>query len=746
MSFAVLGALAASALGFLPVPGYAAGPKAAPAPDVMISGEPSAWHSINAKALDLVYDGRSGRDASGDLMGFYFDQGVDRLSMRINVYRAPTGPASSPLLGSGISAYVLMDYMAGGTTALPGGVAGQAPFSWDRAIEFMDAGSRTQSRILDSQFGDGETALLGSVARSATWPSLEANLALPGGFRQAVARAAGRGQIAGDDEAADAAYAAANDGDPANPDDGADELLAAHDYYNLPLNWHQGGLLISAAEWHDPTFNDWLAAGVSAGRYEMITSALGQQMMPFIRDEINGKSVDTENDMISRLCGYTPRVAWVPERVWAENPDNDGNGTTASANVIDYIGDDFTDNGVWAVILDDYIHCGYLNNAFNDHHIYTYNAFKILPIDNDFVGQVNWNAGDAWNTILGGTSDEIIIYGNDAEIAAEVMQGSGNESALNNYIWILQQCSNNSATVGVWKLTAVLQDAGFTTQPLTLQNGTYGLLGGFEGYGYANNSWYGNWAGYTGSSNLDGHSPKWNYGTQWTNTLTKILGAPDNNLREMAWYVLMTNLHETGWHDSGEISGWQHHYSNHIRMGNAHAEAARWAGGLYTNATGAYTSDFDEDSATELVMYNDRILAVFDPIGGKLQWLFCKDSGYNYSVVSNDNAYWPDTDGDYNETNHVATLSDVSVGGVDREHDTYSFQVITATGGTVEAKIIHPSVTRTVSLTSGDPYLKVQYRAGGERVYVKNGFTPDNLNLTWAGKALYRVWDPDSGG
>jgi hypothetical protein len=42
-------------------------------------------------------------------------------------------------------------------------------------------------------------------------------------------------------------------------------------------------------------------------------------------------------------------VAWVPERVWVENPDNDGNGIDASANVIDWIGDDFADNGIWAL-------------------------------------------------------------------------------------------------------------------------------------------------------------------------------------------------------------------------------------------------------------------------------------------------------------------------------------------------------------------------------------------------------------
>jgi hypothetical protein len=772
------------------------------APGLEISGEPSEWQRDHVKALDAVYDGRSGSQGHGDLMGFFFDQEVDRLSFRVNLYRAPRTPRSEPLLAEGLRVFVLMDYTPGGTTSLPYGIQGSAPFAWDRALELSQPEGQAQARILDPALSDAETERVRRVIATERWPSLEASLWLPGGFEQAVRAAVSQpaslyptvarqaaetdatpvnfyvfttveGSVLDDLTATNApmsnshnvAFAqhlnqgltytnvfrgereelASYDGDPNNPDDGADELLAAHDYYNLPVNWHQGGLLISASEWHDPAFNDWLAAGVSAGRYEILTSALGQHIMPFLTDEINGKAVSVENNMIQTHYSYTPRVAWIPERVWCENPDVDGNGTDASANVIDYIGDDFTDNGVWAVILDDYVHCGYNNGPFDDHHIYTYNSIKILPLDNDFVGQVNWNAGDAWNTIQAGTSDEIIIYANDAEVAAEVMQGAGNPDALNNYIWLLQQCANSGGAVGVWKLTDVLLDAGFTTQGLTLQNGTYGLLGEFAGYGGGNNAWYGDWAGYTGDSNLDGHIPKWDYGTQWNHVLTDILAAPANNLSEMAWYVLMTNLHETGWHDEGEISGWQHHYSNHIRMGNAHAEASRWAAGLYVNPTGAYASDFDDDGADELVMYNDRLLAVFDAIGGKLQWLFCKGTDYDYSVISNDNAYWADTDGDYNETNHVAALSDVSVGGIDREHEIYSFDVVTATGNTVEARIYHPSVSRTVFLSLGDPYLKVQYRAYGEYVYVKNGFTPDNLDLTWSGKALYRVWDPGAG-
>ncbi len=53
----------------------------------------------------------------------------------------------------------------------------------------------------------------------------------------------------------------------------------------------------------------------------------------------------------------------------------------------------------------------------------------------------------------------------------------------------------------------------------------------------------------------------------------------------------------------------------------------------------------------------------------------------------------------------------MSVGGIDREHDFYGFNVTDAIGDTVEAEVIHPSVTKTVTLVIGDPYLRVRYRA-----------------------------------
>jgi hypothetical protein len=373
---------------------------------------------------------------------------------------------------------------------------------------------------------------------------------------------------------------AAYDGDPNNPDDGFDELLAAHQYYALPGCFHLSGQLQTSAEWHDPAFNDWLATGVAQGWADMVTSAYAQHIMPFAQNAMNDWAVNIEKQMTDWRYGSNAVVAWVPERVWLENPDADGNGVNASCGVVDAtLTDNWLAHGVEAVILDDAWHLGYYDDVFNDRHIYVgSNGLKYVPIDNTFVGDVNWNWGNAWNTILSLSSDEILVYGNDWEFVAEVSQGAANPQALNNYIEILRQCWLNSGTVAVWRISDAIHHAPFLSSIVNpvVQNGTYGLLGGLAGYGGGCNSWYVDWASYNDPLHVwDFHNPTWDYGTIWNNAFNNLMAAPNNNLSESGWYVMMTNLHETGWHDSGAISGWIYRYSNHIKNANVYAEAAR---------------------------------------------------------------------------------------------------------------------------------------------------------------------------
>jgi len=749
-------------------------------------GEPRVYERGDLVALDPAYDARAGRESCADLLALYALESGAQVALRADL-AAPGFPQQQrrPLDAAGARLVFALVAVEGGNRTLPG-VAAESPVAWERLVIVERQAGGT---LVTTAFDAGPDGLAGANAHlhaparlAQLYDCVEVTIARPSAARKSdsartryavftLVDGAIEDEIAagppGDVIAAahNVAFAqhgnqgltystvlrgergenAAYDGDPNNPDDGFDELLAAHDYYDLPGCFHLAATLQTSAAWHDPSFNSYIATGVSQGWVDLLTSAYAQHMMPFVRDEMNSWSVDVERDMTNWRYSGNAVVAWVPERVWLDNPDNDGNGVTASAGVIDWIGDDFLDNGVQAVLLDDYIHCGYKNNVFDDHHIYTIGTgLKIIPIDNTFVGEVNYDWGSAWNRIVGSSPDELIVYGNDWEFCAEVSQGAGNAQALNNYIKILQLCSQNSGTVGTWKLSDAI--AGFGGGPIVLQNGTYGLLGGYGGYGGGNNSWYGSWAGYTGLENTDAHMPKWNYGQIWNNAITRLLAAPNNALSQSAWYVLMTNLHETGWHDNGEVSGWQHRYTNHIKNANVFTEASRWVAGQYANPTGAYLADVDDDGTLEAVIYNDRVFAAFESVGGKAQWIHAKGSGYDYSVGSNDHVYWADTNGDYNEVNHTASLSDVSVRGVDREHELYALSVVTASGNTVELKLSHASVEKRVRLTLGQPYLDVTYDAFGDRAYVKCAFTPDFIDLTWSGRApIYRVWDPDGG-
>ena len=68
---------------------------------------------------------------------------------------------------------------------------------------------------------------------------------------------------------------------------GYDEVLQAHEATGTPGNFHMSGTLMPAAEWHNPEFNDWLATMASQGLVSMMTSALGQHIMPFVQNPMN---------------------------------------------------------------------------------------------------------------------------------------------------------------------------------------------------------------------------------------------------------------------------------------------------------------------------------------------------------------------------------------------------------------------------------------------------------------------------
>ncbi len=515
---------------------------------------------------------------------------------------------------------------------------------------------------------------------------------------------------------------------------GYDEVLQAHEATGVPGNFHMSGTLIPAAEWHNPEFNDWLATMAANGLACMMTSALGQNIMPFAYNEMNDWSVYVESQMVNYQYNYTPHIAWVPERVWL------GQGYYPDAGVNDWIGDNWEQHGVWGVVLDDTPHL----NGYDNRKIHWMNNgsgvnLRVIPINNDFVGNVMYDVNAAKNQIASMGQYNICVYGTDWEVSAEMNEHDGT-NFLDNYENILWYCHDNYPGVNVWKLDDAIQNPDFNGSNANLTKGTYNLLGGTDGYGGSNNSWYINWA--ATPSHSDNHNPQWNYGSVWTDAYNFIMGVNDNDLAQLGWYTMMINLHETGWHTSGEVADWEHRYSSHIKNANVYTEASRWADGQYVVTTACYFDDIDHDGADELVMHNDKVFMVFKGIGGKANWVFYKNNlGEAYSVVSSDMAYWSETDGDYNENssnNHVAALSDV---WPDQQNAIYNITIDKSSGDTVQATLDQWGIKKTLTLYTGVDYLDIVYNFFGQTGYVKSGWSPDLLDILWSGKShLQRMW------
>ena len=440
--------------------------------------------------------------------------------------------------------------------------------------------------------------------------------------------------------------------------------------------------------------------------------------------------------MVQYVYNYDAKVAWVPERVWLASGNYPDAGLSDS-----WLGDNWTQHGVEAVILDDSPHLDNVGYYKSTKITWMNNSsgitLKVIPIYNDFVGQVQYDT-DAAKTTISNTGDYgIAVYGTDWEASAE-MNEHHDTDFLENYENIIWWCHDNDPAVKGWKLDNAINNSNFSTPGVDIVKGTYFMLGGYDGYGGSNNSWYTDWA--STASHSDFHSPTWDYGTVWYDAFSNLTSAPDNNISQLGWYTMMTNLHETGWHDNGAISGWVHRYSSHIKNANVYEEVSHWLNGEYADTTNAFMEDIDHDGGDELIIHNDKIFMVFEGIGGKANWIFSKDCG-GVSVVGSDNVYWSETDGDYNESsyNHFAALSDVSP---NYQNDIYSFAIDYTRGNEAQISLYDGIIHKIIRLSTGEDYAEVVYYAGDTDVYIKSGWTPDYLATLW-NVNWERVWDND---
>ncbi len=745
-------------------------------------GRTLVWNESTLRGLDTVGDAGNdaadllsvyaGSDASGDLAVRVDLVSMTDMARRVDNFRADA-----------VTVYALLSYGDGGARTLPDGVGGEAPVAWQRALRLdVDARGAAHASLATPNGAAPETVrevsrdlrydlLEARIARPADWPAGAAVndrlrltvVTVQGGRVRDVLGPTALGPVTYEAHTAfyhhgnqSLAYTTNFIGDPGRESaSGYDEQLQIHEATHVPGNFELGGTLQAVADWQHEQgdtldFNGWLKRGVTNGWAAIGASPYGQSIMQFIQDGMNAWSSNIANQMSNFRYNYWPKVWWVPERVWVSGL------VYPNAHVISndvMVANQLKNHGASAVILDDDPAC----RGYDNHQIHTLSngtGLRVIPRDANYTGMLHSGNGAGALGVLQGLASgglgpyRIVVYADDWEMPASLGEWkSSMPMAKETYDWMINKCQAENAWLHTWDLAAALGNANFNgSASMTPTFGTYGSIGGTNGYGGNNNSWYGDWAGYVPGANGGvnggcagtGGNCK-NYGALWNDAWSALAAAPANTISESGWYTLMTNLYETGWHDylGGPISGWEHNNSAHIKQASVYAEAARWAGGLYVNPAAAYFSDIDNDGYQELILYNDRVFAVFEANGGRAVNVFAKGSGYAYPVIGDDNVYWYGTQADYNDGNHVGALSDVSPNMQDQP---YTMSVVQGLGSTVSAKLVNANgLIKTVSLTLGQPYLDVIYQTGTATDYIQSGFSPDLVNLVWNGK-MSRVW------
>jgi hypothetical protein len=728
-----------------------------------------SWKAATVVAVGQVRGGASALQSAGNILAFYCDPTSEDVTLRVSLV-APMGivDGADHFTENGIRVAVLLDEGTGANTNMPSPLHGAAPIAWDRVVLLGASGAAAATNAqaspaaLGGRFAshldrgwlaaalpaDGAAPVRAAVVTFTPDGTVLDRLVAPLGGQQANVYTANVAFVHHGNQGL--AYSDVFHGrSGAESSSGFDEVLKVHEANNIPGNFHLASLLQTSAEWNHQNgdaldFNGWLRAGVTAGWADMVSSAYGQPIMPFLQGSMNDWAIDRDVAMVTTRYNYTPHVAWVPERTFLDPS------TYPNAGVIDWSGAHWQAHGINGVILDDSPHC----NGHNSHQIHFLqgNGLRLIPRDGNFTGKLHTGDGAGALAVLTGEAASgngqfrLVTYADDWEMAAGV---GGWETTFPNaqttYQWMIQKCAIESAWLHTWKLDPALNNPDFNGDTFKPTYGTYYGIGDVNGYGGNNNAWYSDWAGYVpystggnGSGACGGNGSCKNHGQIWSDANFALGNAPNNNIREAGYYVMMANLHETAWHDAlgGALSGWERQYSAHIKNARPYAEAARWAGGLYATPTGAFLSDIDGDGQNEMIVYNDRLFAVFESIGGRCTQLFAKGSNYNYSVIGVDNAYWAGTEGDYNDVNHIAGLSDV---GPNYQSDLYAMNVDVASGNTVQATFTHGGMKKTVKLSLGQPYLDCVYKVGATTQYIQSGFTPDLVDLLYNAH-MDRVW------
>lgn len=606
---------------------------------------------------------------------------------------------------------------------------------------------------------------------------------------------------------------------------GYDRPIDAHQAFDVPLTMHLTPTIAGAIQWakvdpaankprkDGPALNARLKNLMEQGRINLLGTTFSDHILPYFSSQYNADNVDLASEVLSKI--YTQpssSVFWTPERVADHTILGQVGALGYSYTFIDQsrhlwkwfgrdtaLGNDGYRinqiNGIRCFVINDMLNAYRYQNTGNGLSIqlrqllhqrarsWQQDQLVVLFHDwNDFTSasqataydrNIRWIANKPWIEVI--TPDQIANNEIDLSVPPD---GNGNAwSTVNrgnptlarvshDYIdWASQENYDN------WYIGQANREEGllnkvFNIRPNVPMPQAFGRQGES---GLIHDSW---------------------------NSVASMIGA-QTPLGKLARSVIHTSTFVTAFHNQSNVdlrkfSTGAYLYPDtsfntladfarisqaQARFASVYKEVEEWAvaaqGGAYYTNPQAVAKDIDLDGEDEYLLYNDRVFAVFEALGGRLiaAWVRHLDNGTVYQSVGNFLSF-ANTETEQEGTGNVTGNSPdahrtsgfkdwfAQSGSDGASYVNNLYTVAPAGGGTIGWKFTSSDgkVVKTVTLAALSSQLKTHYSLSSiDTLYVRFGLTPnlydlfvhgqENLGDVFSNGALVHVLntaDPDT--
>ena len=581
--------------------------------------------------------------------------------------------------------------------------------------------------------------------------------------------------------------------------------LDAHEAYGVPLSMHITPTLASAIQWakvgsantyrDGPALNTRIGNLIGAGTIDLLGTTFSDHILDYFPSTFNADNVSTASGFLNSIYGHNPStsVFWTPERVSDSGVLQKVSDLGYNYTFIDQLRHVFKWFGRNSALGSDGYRLNQINNA------------KTFVINDGIGPQLFANNDNGLPVIMrqllsrkvrSSQQDQVVTFVNqweDFAVKANADAYDKNIRWLASRPWIQLVTPDQIASGAV----SYLSNGNTATQWGTVARGTALVLPNVskDFIDHATEENYDNW--YNGSGLEESLLNKaFNIRTGVTmpapfgllgssgianaawNAVTGITNTPaTTGLLSLARATIHAAEFETAFHNESNIdlskfstgayinpdttyqslAGFSKISQSQTRMAAIYARVSTWAqaaaSGSYNSSVITEQADVDLDGENEYLIYNDRLFALFERIGGRMTgaWLRDLDSGYISQVVGNFASYAGSETEEEGAGNFVSgavnsfrtsgfkdwfAKTDASGNGTFQYVNDYYSVAPAPSGMGWKFTSSDGKISKTITLANNSGALQASYATNGfVQLYVRFGLSLDLLDLLTSGQS-----------